>query len=64
MTSLEPSNFTFGVHGYIPPSEMLATSGDPDTVKQPAGETWGFEVAASPGGGNLSLNYGRNVFRG
>lgn len=64
MTSLEPSSFTFGVHGYIPPSEMLEKPSDSDTITQPAGETWGFELAASPGGGNLSLNYGRNVFRG
>ena len=64
MTSREPSSFTFGVHGYVPPSEMPEKSSDSDTLTQPAGETWGLEVTASPAGGNLSLNYGRNLFRG
>ena len=34
------------------------------TATTPAGESWSFEVAASHGGGALSLTYGRNVFRG
>lgn len=29
-----------------------------------SGASWGLEIDASPNGGNLSLTYGRNVFRG
>lgn len=66
------SRFAIGyssLAGYIAPTGDSKEAEDASEIpqlpiKSNAGESWGFELEASPNGSALSVSYGRNVFRG